>query len=103
MQEAPGVCRGFFAISSADAPPAAPPIAASADSNPASKYRDIFEQRKHAEDDDDDAHDLLGAAVERQQIDQIENENNDEKGDENTYKHCFSPIHAKREGKPVVN
>jgi hypothetical protein len=49
------------------------------------KHRDIFQQGNHAEDDHDHAHDLLGAAVERQQVDQIKNENNDEKSNECTY------------------
>jgi hypothetical protein len=30
-----------------------------------SEHRDIFQQRNDAEDDDDDARDLLGAAVDR--------------------------------------
>ena len=51
------------------------------------KHRDIFEQRNHAEDNHDDAHDLFGAATERQQIDEIQNQNNDQKSDERTYKH----------------
>src|ERR1700730_24648 len=46
------------------------------------EYRDIFQQRNHAEDDHHHAGDLLGAAVERQQVDQIENKNNDEKGNQ---------------------
>jgi hypothetical protein len=47
--------------------------------------RDIFQQGNHAEDDHDHTYDLLGAAVERQQVDQIQNENNDEKRDKHTY------------------
>src|SRR5258708_16596078 len=54
------------------------------------KHRDVFQQRDHAEDDDDDARDLLGAAVERQQVDQIENENNDEKCNQRDHQHATS-------------
>src|SRR5690242_14518757 len=48
----------------------------------ASEHGDIFQQREHAENDDDDPADLLGAAIDRQHVDQIKNENDDEKGDE---------------------
>lgn len=36
------------------------------------KDRDVFQQRNDAENDHDDPCDLFGAAIERQQIDQIE-------------------------------
>jgi len=39
-----------------------------------SKRRDVFQQRDHAEDDDDHPADLLGAAIDRQHVDQMENE-----------------------------
>ena len=78
----PDLSSGLFEISSTDASPAAPPIAASADSNPASKHRDIFEERQHAKDDHDHPANLFGAAVQRQHADQIKNENDDKKGDE---------------------
>src|SRR5450432_2173416 len=52
------------------------------------KYRDVFQQRDHAEDDHDDAANLLGAAVERQHVDEIEDEDNDEKRDEYADKHA---------------
>jgi len=55
------------------------------------KHRDVFQQRDHPEDDDDDAADLLGAAVERQQVDEIENEDYDEKRDEYAGKHAGAP------------
>jgi hypothetical protein len=51
------------------------------------EHRDIFQERDDAEHDDDHAADLLGAAIERQHVDQIENEDNDKKGDEHTDKH----------------
>src|SRR5882762_2167192 len=50
--------------------------------NDVSEHRDVLQKRDHAEHDDDDAADLLGAAVERQHVDEVEHENNDEKGDE---------------------
>jgi hypothetical protein len=55
------------------------------------KYRDVFQQRNDAEDNDDDPRDLLGAAVERQQIDQIEDQNNDQKRDECADNHRKPP------------
>src|SRR6516165_10803044 len=97
MREAPAFAGASFATSSTrkvKAAPATPANPASAPTTCRSKYRDIFEQRNNAEDDHDDAHDLLGAAVKRQQINQIENENNNEKGDQYTCKHWFSPIHV---------
>ena len=39
--------------------------------------RYVSQQRKHTEDDHDDTHDLLGAAVKRQQVDQIKDEDDD--------------------------
>ena len=50
----------------------------------ASKYRDVFQEREDPEDDHDDAADLLGAAVDRQHVDQIEDEDDDEEGDKRT-------------------
>ena len=50
------------------------------------KYRDVFQQGNHAEDDYDDARDLLGAAIDRQQVDQVENKNDDHKRDQRTDK-----------------
>ena len=70
-RKSPGNRRGFFALRRVSL-----------------DHRDVFQQRDHADDDHDDARDLLGAAVERQQVDQIENENNDEKRDECTDKHA---------------
>src|SRR5258708_38603479 len=62
------------------------------------KHRDVFQERDHAEDDHDDARDLLGAAVKRQHVDQIKNENNDEKCDEYADKHPKVPLnHVKSE------
>jgi hypothetical protein len=55
------------------------------------EHRDVFQQRDYAEDNDDDARDLLGAAVERQQVDQIQDENDDEKRDEYAHKHPENP------------
>src|SRR6476660_9861309 len=44
---------------------------------------EVFHQRQDPDDDDDDAHDLLGASVDRQHVDEIENENDDQEGNEN--------------------
>jgi hypothetical protein len=60
------------------------------------KYRDVFQQGNHAEDDYDDARDLLGAAIDRQQIDQVENKNNDHKRDQRTDKHPEIPFNGVR-------
>ncbi len=48
-----------------------------------SEDREIFQQRQHADDDDDDAHDLFGAAVDRQHVDEIEHQNDDKKRNQN--------------------
>jgi hypothetical protein len=58
------------------------------------EYREIFQQRDDADDDDNDPRDLFGAAIERQHVDQIEHQNNNEKCDQNTDKcgHCFAPF-----------
>jgi hypothetical protein len=56
------------------------------------KYRDISQQRNHAEDDHDNPRDLLGAPVERQQVDQIQNQNDDQKRDQYAYKHPEIPL-----------
>jgi hypothetical protein len=58
---------------------------------PTLKYRDVFQQRDDAENDDDDARNLLGAAIERQQIDQIEDQNNDQKRNERADNHRKPP------------
>jgi hypothetical protein len=50
--------------------------------------RDNFSSEIDADDDDDDACDLLGAAVERQQVDEIEDQDNDEKCDECADEHA---------------
>jgi hypothetical protein len=60
------------------------------------KHRDVFQERNHAENDHDNARDLLGAAIERQHVDQIQNENDDEKCDEYTYEHAKAPSREKR-------
>jgi hypothetical protein len=57
----------------------------------ASEHCDIFQQRDHAEDDHDDARDLLGATIDREQVDQIQNQNNDEKSNQRTDEHEKSP------------
>jgi hypothetical protein len=61
------------------------------------EYREIFQQRDDADDDDNDPRDLFGAAIERQHVDQIEDQNNNEKCDQNTdeYGHCLPPLFAK--------
>jgi hypothetical protein len=45
---------------------------------------EIAQQRKNADNDDDNAHDLFGAAVDRQHIDKIKDQNDDKKGDQDT-------------------
>jgi hypothetical protein len=56
------------------------------------KHREILQQRYDADNDDDDARDLPGASVERQHVDEIENENNDKKRDENADQHRQPPV-----------
>src|ERR1700709_811984 len=55
------------------------------------KHRDVFQQRDHAEHDHDHPADLLGAAVERQHVDEIEDQDNDEKRDQYADEHAGSP------------
>ena len=55
------------------------------------EHRQIFQQRDDADDDDDDLHDLLGAAVDRQHVDEIEHQDDHEKCDE----HADENIHAR--------
>jgi hypothetical protein len=47
-----------------------------------SKYGQIPQYRKNADDDDDNPHDLFHAAVEREPVDEIEQQNNDQKDDQ---------------------
>jgi len=49
---------------------------------PRLEHSEIFQQRNDAEHDDHHAHDLLGAAVHRQHVDQIKDEDDDDKGDQ---------------------
>src|SRR5580693_7290685 len=49
---------------------------------PRLEYSEVFQQRDYAEDDDHHAHDLLGAAVHRQHVDEIKDEDDDDKGDQ---------------------
>src|SRR6202040_1532725 len=49
---------------------------------PRLEYCEVFQQRDDAEHDDHHAHDLLGAAVHRQHVDQIKDEDDDDKGDQ---------------------
>src|SRR5579862_1197485 len=44
---------------------------------------EVFQQRNYADDDDDGAHNLLGATVDRQQIHEIKHENDDDECCEN--------------------
>jgi hypothetical protein len=55
------------------------------------EHRDVFQQGEHAEDDDDDAANLFGAAIDRQHVDEIEDEDNDKKCDEYADKHREPP------------
>ena len=49
------------------------------------------QQRQHAENNDDDATDLFGATIERQHVDEIEDEDNDKKRDQCADKHANTP------------
>src|SRR5580704_5144685 len=49
---------------------------------PRLEHREVFQQRDDAQHDDHHAHDLLGAAVHRQHVDQIKDEDDDDKGDQ---------------------
>src|ERR1700720_1192450 len=49
---------------------------------PRLEYREVFQQRDDAQHGDHHAHDLLGAAVHRQHVDQIKNEDDDDEGDQ---------------------
>jgi hypothetical protein len=55
---------------------------------------DILQQREHADDDDNDADDLLRAAVNRQHVNEIKNQNNDKKCNENADQqaHGLAPL-----------
>src|SRR5205807_7129822 len=44
----------------------------------------IFQQRNHADDDDDHPYDLFGAAIEWQHVDEVEHQDDDKEGDEHT-------------------
>lgn len=46
------------------------------------EHRKILQQRNHPENDHDDANDLSGAGVERQHIDEIKYQNDNEEGDD---------------------
>jgi hypothetical protein len=46
------------------------------------EHRDKFQKRDDAENDHDNAHDLLGAAIQRQHIDQIKDKDNNEEGNQ---------------------
>jgi hypothetical protein len=50
---------------------------------PVSEDGEISQQRQDADNDYDNPHNLFGATVDRQHVDEIKNKNNDEKGDEN--------------------
>src|SRR3954469_11793515 len=56
------------------------------------EHGQIFQQRHDADDDDDDARDLLGAAVHRQHVDEIKNEDDDEKSNEYADQHRKAPF-----------
>src|SRR3984957_2006807 len=49
---------------------------------PRLEHREVFQQRDDAEHDDHRAHDLFGAAVHWQHVDQIKDEDDDHKGDQ---------------------
>src|SRR6185437_1227271 len=51
------------------------------------EHRDKFQKRDDAENDHDNAHDLLGAAIQRQHIYQIKDKDNNEERDQYAYNH----------------
>lgn len=53
------------------------------ESRPALENREVFEQRDDADHDDDDLQDLLDAALDRQALNQPEDEHDDEEGNQN--------------------
>jgi hypothetical protein len=54
------------------------------------EYGEVFQQRNDANDDHNDAHDLPGAAIDRQHVDEIKHQNDDQEGDE----HADDDVHA---------
>jgi hypothetical protein len=54
-------------------------------------HLDQSQQRDDANDNNDNARDLLGAAIERQEVDQVKNKDNDDERDESTDKHPKTP------------
>jgi hypothetical protein len=44
---------------------------------------EVAQQRNYADDNHDNTHDLFGAAVDRQQVDEIKDENDDDERDQN--------------------
>jgi len=75
MEKAPAIRRGFFV-----------------EAIRASRHRDIFQQRNHTEDDHHDGAICLAPAVERQQVDQVQDQDDDEKRDEYADKHPKIPL-----------
>ena len=51
------------------------------------EHRQIFQQRNDADNDHNDLRDLSGAAVERQALDEIEHQNDHQKGDQDADKY----------------
>src|ERR1700692_917112 len=49
--------------------------------------REIFQQRQDTDNDHDDTHNLLGAAVDRQHVDEVEHKYNDQKRDQDADEH----------------
>src|SRR5688500_14978216 len=70
---APAYCRALLAAAASDraSAPAGPRPDAGAGRAVALKHREILKQRDDADDNDDHLRDLLGAAVNRQAVDQI--------------------------------
>jgi hypothetical protein len=64
---------------------------------PSTEIHQIAEQRQHANDDHDDAHDLLGAAVDRQHVDEIKHKQNDHEGDERSNENVHANPNLNRE------
>src|ERR1700685_4680628 len=62
---------------------------------PRLEYREVFQQRDDAQHDDHHAHDPLGAAVHRQHVDQIKDEDDDDEGDQSADENVHGILRVK--------
>jgi hypothetical protein len=58
---------------------------------PISEVHQIAKQGQHTDYDNDDAHDLLGPSFDRQHVDEIKDQNNDDEGNQRS----DQDVHAK--------